>query len=109
PGFLGEGGELGDLIAQFDWSSTSLGPIDEWPAVVRTTIGLILKSPVPIVSLWGSDGVMMYNDAYSGFAAGRHPQLLGSKVREGWPEVADFNDHVMKTVFESGETLSYRD
>ena len=39
---------------------------------------------------------MIYNDAYSAFAAGRHPRLLGSKVREGWPEVADFNDNVMK-------------
>ena len=31
---------------------------------------------------------MIYNDAYSIFAGGRHPHLFGSKVREGWPEVA---------------------
>ncbi len=36
------------------------------------------------------------NDAYSLFAGERHPKLFGSKVREGWPEVADFNDNVMK-------------
>ena len=46
--------------------------------------------------LWAEDGVMIYNAAYSRFVGGRHPQLLGSKVREGWPEVADFNDNVMK-------------
>src|SRR6202020_2329182 len=51
---------------------------------------------------------MIYNDAYSVFAGGRHPQLLGSKVREGWPEVADFNDHVMKAGL-GGGILSYRD
>ena len=50
---------------------------------------------------------MIYNDAYSGFAGGRHPELLGSKVREGWPEVADFNDHVMKVGL-SGGTLPTR-
>jgi hypothetical protein len=33
-------------------------------------------------------------DAYSTFAGARHPQLLGSKVLEGWPERADFNAHV---------------
>ncbi len=33
---------------------------------------------------------------------------LGSKVREGWPEVADFNDNVMKVGL-SGGTLSYKD
>jgi PAS domain S-box-containing protein len=60
------------------------------------------------VSLWGDDGVMIYNDAYSVFAGGRHPDLLGSKVREGWPEVADFNDNVMKVGL-AGRTLSYKD
>ena len=33
---------------------------------------------------------------------------LGRKVREGWPEVADFNDNVMKVGL-AGETLAYRD
>jgi hypothetical protein len=51
---------------------------------------------------------MIYNDAYSGFAGGRHPKLLGSKVRDGWAEVADFNDHVMKVGL-SGGTLAYKD
>lgn len=92
----------------FDWSATSLGPIARWPQSLRTTVGLLLRSPVPIVLLWGQDGVMIYNDAYSGFAAGRHPRLLGSRVREGWPEVADFNDNVMKVGL-AGGTLSYKD
>jgi PAS domain S-box-containing protein len=102
------GGLLGGIIDDYDWSATTLGPIEHWPDVVRTTVELILRSPVPIVTLWGKDGVMIYNDAYSGFAGGRHPRLLGSKVREGWPEVADFNDNVMKVGL-AGGTLSYRD
>lgn len=51
---------------------------------------------------------MLYNDAYSAFAGGRHPDLLGSKVRDGWPEVAAFNDNVMRVGL-AGGTLSYRD
>ncbi|HEY6521241.1 MAG TPA: GAF domain-containing protein, partial [Roseiarcus sp.] len=51
---------------------------------------------------------MIYNDGYSTFAGGRHPNLFGSKVREGWPEVADFNDNIMKVGL-AGETLAYRD
>ena len=51
---------------------------------------------------------MIYNDGYSAFAGGRHPNLFGSKVREGWPEVADFNDNIMKVGL-AGETLAYRD
>jgi PAS domain S-box-containing protein len=62
-----------------------------------------------MVTLWGSDGVMIYNDSYAEFAGQRHPQLLGSKVLEGWPEVADFNRRVMNVCYERGETLSYQD
>jgi PAS domain S-box-containing protein len=61
-----------------------------------------------MVMLWGHEGVMIYNDAYSVFAGGRHPWLLGTNVREGWPEVADFNDNVMKVGL-AGGTLAYRD
>ena len=106
--FLNGGGQLGALIAEFDWSGTGLGPLDRWPAHVRAATSLMLRSAVPIVMLWGESGVMIYNGAYAVFAGGRHPELLGSEVREGWAEVADFNDNVMKVGL-AGGTLSYRD
>jgi len=102
------GGELGALIRQFDWAKTSLGPLAAWPQSLKTITETLLRSPVPIVLLWGEDGIMIYNDAYSVFAGGRHPKLLGSKVRDGWAEVADFNDNVMKVGLR-GRTLAYRD
>ena len=101
-------GELAALIRRFDWAKTGLGPLAAWPQSLKTVTETLLRSPVPIVLLWGEDGFMIYNDAYSGFAGGRHPQLLGSKVREGWPEVADFNDNVMKVGL-GGGTLAYKD
>ena len=106
--FLRGGGRLGELIAAFDWSGTALGPIDGWPPHVRTATALMLRSVVPIVMLWGEPGVMIYNDAYSLFAGGRHPRLLGTNVREAWDEVADFNDNVMRVGL-AGGTLSYSD
>ena len=102
------GGELGALIRKFDWSRTPLGPIRTWPQSLKTAVDIVLQSPVPLVMLWGGDGIMIYNDAYSVFAGGRHPQLLGSKVLEGWPEVADLNRRVMEVGLR-GETLSFRD
>ena len=94
-------------IAAFDWAG-SLGSPSAWPQSLKTAVGILIHSPIPIVLLWGEDGIMLYNDAYSVFAGGRHPRLLGSKVREGWPEVADFNDNVMKVGL-AGGTLSYKD
>jgi PAS domain S-box-containing protein len=107
-GFFAGGGETGALVRRHDWACTALGPIEDWSQSLKTVVSMLLLSPVPIVLLWGEDGVMLYNDAYSTFAGERHPQLLGSKVREGWPEAADFNDHVMKVGL-AGGTLSYKD
>ncbi|RPE81431.1 ATP-binding protein [Vulcaniibacterium tengchongense] len=106
--FLSGGGEVASLMRAMDWSKTPLGPMAGWPQSLRTAVAILLRSPVPIVLLWGEDGVMIYNDAYSVFAGARHPQLLGSKVREGWAEIADFNDHVMKAGL-AGKRLAYRD
>jgi PAS domain-containing protein len=100
--------KMGALLREHDWSKTPLGPLETWPQSLRTTVGLVLHSVVPIVLLWGQDGTMIYNDAYSIFAGGRHPALFGSKVREGWPEVANFNDNVMKVGL-AGGTLAYTD
>lgn len=106
--WLDGGGELGALIRAFDWGPTGLGPLEAWPQSLRTATGMLLLSPVPIVLLWGEKGIMIYNDAYSVFAGGRHPQLLGSEVRKGWDEIADFNDNVMRVGL-AGGTLAYRD
>ena len=103
--FLTGDGEMARLIAAFDWAATPLGPLDAWPQSLKTMTGFLVRSPVPIVMLWGPDGVMIYNDAYSVFAGGR---LLGCNVREGWPEVADFHDNVMKVGL-AGGTLAYRE
>jgi PAS domain S-box-containing protein len=106
--FAQGGGSLGKLIDEFDWSATSLGPIRAWPAVLRNTVDLILRSPVPMVTMWGAEGLMIYNDGYAAIAAERHPQQLGVPVRESWPDEADFNDNVMRVCM-AGGTLSYQD
>ena len=102
------GGELGALIRSFDWAATSLGPRNRWPQPLKTVTDMLLRSAVPMVLLWGPDGIMIYNDAYAVFAGGRHPRLLGSKVLEGWPEVADFNRRVMAEGL-AGRSLSFTD
>ena len=106
--FLRSDSVLARLIREFDWAGTALGPIGSWPQSLRAVVAMIVNSQVPIVLLWGERGHMLYNDAYSQFAGSRHPELLGREVRTGWPEVADFNDHIMKVGLKGG-TLAYRD
>ena len=106
--FLTGGGSLGKLIESHDWARSPIGPLAQWSAAMRGTVSLILQSAVPMVTLWGEEGVMIYNDAFAIFAGQRHPQVLGASVREGWSEVADFNDHVIKTCL-AGNTLAFTD
>ena len=105
---LGWSGEMAQRVQAFDWASTELGPIQDWPPSLRAAVQIVLACPVPLVMLWGRHGYMVYNDAYAEFAGGRHPYLLGCPVELGWPEVADFNRHVMDVCL-GGGTLSYRD
>ncbi|WP_166222909.1 hybrid sensor histidine kinase/response regulator [Pseudomonas atagonensis] len=100
-------GEMAGRIRAFDWSNTALGALQHWPASLCSTVQLMLASPLPMVMLWGHAGHMIYNDAYSRFAGGRHPYLLGVPVELGWPEVAEFNRHVVNTCL-GGGTLEFR-
>jgi PAS domain S-box-containing protein len=96
------------LVRDFDWSGTALGPIDAWPASQRALVTFLLHAPIAMASMWGPDGVMIYNDAYAAIAGDKHPHTLGMKVAEAWPEVAEFNTAILARVL-AGETVSYFD
>ena len=44
--FLSGGGEMGKLTRQKDWSKTSVGDPSGWPQSLRTTISIILLTPM---------------------------------------------------------------
>ena len=79
-------------IRAHDWAATPLGPMETWPQSLKTIVGMMVAAPNPMVLLWGHEGTLIYNDGYARFAGRRHPDLLGMGAREGWPEIADFND-----------------
>ncbi|WP_035484625.1 PAS domain S-box protein [Geminicoccus roseus] len=108
-GFLSGGGEMAGIIQAFDWSTTSLGPLSLWPARVRAVVSLILRARLPMVVFWHDDSTAIYNDSYRTIAGSRHPALLGSRIRESWPELAASPDgDVIRTVL-SGQAVSYVD
>ncbi|WP_158884584.1 PAS domain-containing protein [Rhodanobacter sp. L36] len=105
--FLGNGSHLDQLIRQYDWSKTSLGALPDWPAHLRSTTAMMLRSAVPMSLQWGREGWMIYNDAYRAIAGARHPGMLGKTLLENWPEVAEFRQRALNRVLD-GETLQYR-
>ncbi|MFD1107803.1 response regulator [Pseudoroseomonas ludipueritiae] len=95
-----------DLIRDFDWSATPLGPIEDWSGTLRSTVSFMIQAPLPLALLWGEQGILIYNEAYARFAADRHPGILGRPVAEAWPEAAAFIGEVLRRCRDGGH-LSY--
>ena len=80
-------GELRELARHTDWSATALGPVESWSPTLRTVVRTALDSPFPI-NLWcGSDGTLIYNDAYRPILGDKHPAALGAAGRKVWSEI----------------------
>jgi PAS domain S-box-containing protein len=75
-------------IREANWSPTLLGPREEWPLELTTTLGLILDSAFPHYLVWGDQLLGFFNDAYEG-VLGKKPDALGRPFREVWSEVWD--------------------
>ncbi len=81
------GGEMGERIRQFDWSSTPLGPINHWPQSLRTVVDILLSSRYAMWMAWGPELTMLYNDAYQPTLGIKHPRALGARASEVWAEI----------------------
>jgi hypothetical protein len=90
-----------------DWTSTPLGPMEEWSIQVRELANLIMvrklcvkgayethaytveiqRIPYPAAILWGEEHTMLYNEAYATEIAGKkHPMLMGTGMSNLFPE-----------------------
>ncbi|MBM6595610.1 PAS domain-containing protein [Microvirga pudoricolor] len=102
------GGTMRTLIRRHDWAETPLGPIETWPSGMRTTIDLVLGNGFPMVVLWGSELIQIYNDGYAAILGNKHPAGLGRPTREVWPEVWHINKPIYDRVWK-GETCTFED
>ena len=76
------------LTWAFDWGSTPLGPVADWPGSLKTSVGMLLQSNHPMFLWWGPELIQFYNDAYrKTMGPERHPSALGQPGRECWQEI----------------------
>ncbi len=102
--WLSGGGILGRMIAEYDWASTPLGPIESWPQSLKTSVNLILNSQHPMWIGWGPEVTFLYNDAYvQVLSLAKHPQALGMPASEVWAEIWDICGPLAEKVFQKGE------
>jgi len=89
------GGATGALVRALDWRTTGIGPVEGWSPALRTTVDIVLNSPVAMVLMWGPSHTMIYNDGYALIAGPRHPEALGGTVPGIWPEIWDWNREIL--------------
>ncbi|KAF9693531.1 hypothetical protein EKO04_008284 [Ascochyta lentis] len=73
-----------------DWGDTPLGPMRGWSPQLRSNATLIMQDPRPAVGFYGSELIMIYNEAYIELLGGLHP-CMGRSAREVLASVWD--DH----------------
>jgi hypothetical protein len=71
--FLSGGGEMGERMRSFDFSSTPLGPISSWPQSLRSAVSICLNTRFPVILYWGPELISIYNDSYIPIWGEKHP------------------------------------
>src|SRR5690606_18043496 len=85
--FLRAGGYMTRRLASHDWSDHPLGPPEQWPVELKTTLSIILGSRSAMCVGWGPDLLLLYNDAYVEVLGLKEPSALGRPIREVWHEL----------------------
>ncbi len=108
--FLKGGGEAGSLIRMTEWGTTPIGPIEQWPQSLKTTLSIILNSKFPMFLFWGPDEICFYNDAYRPSLGinGKHP-AIGKKGVDVFPEIWAAIKPLINQVINTGEATYSED
>ena len=101
-------GEMRALARGVDWSSTPVGPVEQWPQSLRTTVSILFEAKFPMLACWGPDFVQFYNDPFRPIlGASKHP-AFGKSARDTFPEAW----HIVGPLFEQvrqGHAVGYED
>ncbi len=93
---------MAKLMRSTNWAKTKLGPLEKWPASLRTMIGVVLGSRFPMLIWWGPDLLHLYNDAYRPILRDKHPASLAAPAPIIWAEVWDAVKEMVRGVQEDG-------
>ena len=88
--------EVRALVRAFDWASTPLGPIEQWPVSLRVAYNLCEAAEAVTAVYWGPELHLIYNQAWADVLPERHPRALGSPAREAWNDIW----HILQPDFE---------
>ncbi|MGH8451298.1 ATP-binding protein [Pseudomonas sp.] len=86
--WLQSSSDMAEQVRLHDWASTPLGPLEQWPDVLKITVALCFASSFPQAIVWGPSLTTLYNDAFVPIL-GNKPYALGRPFSEVWQEAWD--------------------
>ncbi|UMG91388.1 GAF domain-containing sensor histidine kinase [Nocardioides sp. TF02-7] len=96
-------GRLGRDLLSVDWAETPIGPPEEWPPLLRSTVRTVLASRFPMWLAWGPSMTFFCNDAYREVTLGaKYPWALGRPAATVWSEIWDDIGPRIEQVFREG-------
>src|SRR3954463_9416855 len=82
-------GEMAARVVTHDWSKTPLGSREQWSPSLKLIVATMMASQFPMALRWGPEFVIIYNDGSLPILGEKHPEALGARFRQIWPEVQD--------------------
>src|ERR1700750_3024069 len=82
-------GEMAARVAAHRRSAPPPGPREQWSPSLKLIVATMMASQFPMALRWGPEFVIIYNDGYLPILGEKHPEALGARFREVWPEVQD--------------------
>lgn len=102
-------GEIRQLYRDVDWSSTPLGPVESWSAMLRATVRACLDSPLAM-SVWCEpDLTLIYNDRFRSVLGKKHPAAIARPGAEVLPELWHLVEPLFNGIREGGPALYFED
>ncbi|KTC44483.1 diguanylate cyclase, partial [Pseudomonas fluorescens ABAC62] len=101
--WLQSGSDMAERVRQHDWANTPLGPPEQWPDVLKTTVALCLASSFPQAIVWGPQLITIYNDAFTPIL-GSKPYALGRPFSDIWREAWDDISPIADAAFQGHAT-----
>jgi PAS domain S-box-containing protein len=109
--YLPVASETGRLIRNKDWSESPIGAPSQWPQSLKTSLGILLVSKVPMLLWWGPELICFFNDAYFPFLGeNKKPsEILGAKAEEVFQENWQITKDLTERVLSGNESIDSED
>jgi PAS domain S-box-containing protein len=104
--FLANGGDAGARTLARDWRAHPLGAMQDWPAALRMSLGMVLGSSFPTFIAWGEALHVFHNDAYTSMLGNKAAAALGTPLPALWPEAWETIAPLARRVLD-GEALFF--